>query len=269
MLRERWQRAANYVLYYGRGLTGLLRRFDLAVVEPAAYSAQEIAAVQAAGTLVLAYQSVLEVHPGLPLYHLAGRQDFLMWGGERVYYPEFGTWLLDPRAEGWQDALLAEVGEKVYGLGYDGLFLDTVGRIEDPRLRGAYGEGLVIAAARLIMRIRDSLPGALLVQNHGLTHLWPLTAPRLDGLCWENLPAESLMGRGAGAPILEALAAGTRRAGARLLLLSEGLEPGPPAGASWEEIADLAARRGLLFYRAPGGYTVGINMHGKGATGRD
>lgn len=172
----------TYAVYYGCGGEDVLATYDLAVVAAPGRSPGEISAIKRKGTLVLAYLSVLEIHPeeGPPAGVLVGRDG-------PVVNDQWGNWVLDPRHEATRDRALSEA-EALLRQGYDGLFLDTLADLEDlPAAVGAGGQTAIVDAARLVAEVSDSFH-CILVQNRGFRRLLPLTMSYLDGLCWESFP---------------------------------------------------------------------------------
>jgi hypothetical protein len=183
----RWSRASSYAVFYGQGEAKHLAKFDAAVVEPLGQSAESLVYLHQQSTLVLAYLSVMETSDAAPGGIPLGPNDFLHWGNERLINPEFGSYLLDLRSPRWQRSLLYRAG-RLLTLGYDGIFLDTIGDVEDPRWPPLLRAELVSSATRLVRELRQAYPRHLLVQNNGLRWLLSRNAAWLDGVCLENPP---------------------------------------------------------------------------------
>lgn len=262
----RFASAENYALFYGSGREGDLAGFDVAVVEPAGQSDDSLRRMRESGTLVLAYISVVEVSPGEPEYKLLKPGDLLSRGGEPIQNPVYGNYLADLRSTRWIGLLLRKAGSLLTGSGYDGLFLDTIGDVESGDLGTGLRDSLLLAAADLVRRIRTIHSGRVLVQNNGLERLCLLTAGLIDGICWENLRFGEPLG-----PWNEAVAGRLEKLkesrGIKiLLLLEEGGGAGHAASAEQENnfrlARDFAYKKGFLLYRAPAGYTGGVNQPG-------
>lgn len=103
--------------------------FDLVVVDGELASAEEVAAVRAAGAVVLAYLSVGTIerwrswYPRLKRYRLAAWRD---WQGE---------WFADVSRRGLRTELADRIAPELLAKGFDGLFLDNVDMIEARRHR--------------------------------------------------------------------------------------------------------------------------------------
>jgi hypothetical protein len=232
----------SWALYYGMDRTVPLDQFDFVVVAPEAWDRVAIRQLQAGGTRVAAYLSMLEV-PRATL--VAAPADVLVIDGEPAYQVRWGNWILDPRRPGTAariQALAANLADY-----YDGLFLDTMGDVESALLPRALCGRLLPATARLVADLRQRFPATALVQNWGLGALLNLTSPYLDGVCWEDFPT------GPAQPWQSQLAmrmTEVARRGVQVLALSQNEEP---------ESRQWAQELGFPWYGAPGSY---IDMAG-------
>lgn len=160
--------AQNYVVYYGEGRADDLARYDLAIVQPNTLEADDLAALKARGTLVVAYLSIGE----------ADDADRVQPGWILGKNTNWESYFMDARQAGWQDLVLADA-QSIIDAGYDGLFLDTVDTAE------LYPD-TEAAMIGLIRRLRDAFPDHLLIQNRGLT-LLDRTAAYVDADMIEDL----------------------------------------------------------------------------------
>jgi hypothetical protein len=201
----------------------------MAVLEPSGWpGAAARRRLQARGTALLAYLSVLEVPHMEPAV--------LRADGEPVRNPVWGNWVLDPRHPETERRVLATV-DLLRNDGWDGLFLDTLDDAEIPELAPA--------AARLVAALAAAWPEGALVQNRGLGLLLPLTASFIQGVCWEDFPHARLA---AGDPGFTRMARGLQTWSARglhVLALNEEAAGG-----------DVAEALGFPWYGAPGAYTA-------------
>jgi hypothetical protein len=189
--------------------------------------------MQAQGTTLLAYLSMLEVPDETSAV--------LRIDGVPQQNRAWGNWILDPRHPETERRVLAAAAALRHD-GWDGIFLDTLGILESPALLTDLE--LVPAAARLVAAIAAGWPGGVLVQNWGLGLLLPLTAPYLQGVCWEDFPHAQLA---AGDPQFTRLARRLQAwaaKGLHVLALNEDGTGGHVAEA-W----------GFPWYGAPGAYT--------------
>ncbi len=167
-LESRLKDIATYAVYYGvdQKEAEKLVNFDLAIVQPI-LPQEALKTLKEAGVKVLAYLSVGEAEPGqqVPKEWVLGQN------------PNWGSYFIDARQPGWQEWVLGRAREYL-GIGFDGLFLDT---LDTADLFPEVGQGLVA----LVKRLREAFPTAILVQNRGF-RLLPETASAVDAVMYEN-----------------------------------------------------------------------------------
>jgi uncharacterized protein (TIGR01370 family) len=185
--KHKLENATNYALYYGVGREAELTCFDIVIVEPAGQSQESIKSMQETGSLVLAYLSFMEIAEYAEEFKLLERTDFLKDKDRFLRNEEFDTYVIDIRSLNWQQLLLQKVNT-LFLLGYDGLFIDTIGDIENSSINSATREMLIDAAVNILKEIRQRYSERILIQNNGLEQLCSSTASIIDGLCWENPP---------------------------------------------------------------------------------
>ena len=233
----------RYALYYGPGGPGLLDGYDLAILAPSGWSSEMRGTLQARGASLLAYLTVLEIPAGgPPPPHVLRHQ------GRPLQNPAWGNWILDPRHPETLRRLLARVAA-LRTAGWDGLFLDTVADVESPELPLDLQAQLIPSAARLVAEVAASWPSAALVQNWGFGPLLPLTAPYLDGVCWESFPHDELARGGPVKALSQRLNAWSTARNFRVFALNE--TTADPAQA-----VSVAGQWGFLWYAASGSYTA-------------
>lgn len=210
------------------------------MVEPLGHTVEGVRAMQAAGTVVLAYLSVMELAPGAPETRLLGDGDFLCRSGRRLRNEEYGNFLADLRSPRWRGLLLEKAARLLDH--YDGLFLDTVADVEHNAVGAVLRDTLPVAAASLLKELRTRWPDHVLVQNNGLGLLSSWTAPLIHGICWEN----PCIGQTFWVQRLRAL---QTEHGLKVFLLLEA-----PEGQDTGPAEAVAAANGFLLYAAPSRY---------------
>ncbi len=184
--RERLLHVNNFSVYYGRGMNNDLESAGLAIVEPAGQSVESIKKLQASGTIVVAYQSVIEIDERSKDFCLIKDTDFLKIDGKALTNDSYGTYLLDIRSKNWSEILHHKIGKLLLELGYDGIFLDTMGDIEYNVITPSCFNSLIIEASNFARRLKMDFPDKLFIQNNGLQKLCLYTAQFMDAICWEN-----------------------------------------------------------------------------------
>lgn len=132
--------------------------YDIVVVDGEEASVAEIAALQDAGSVVLAYLSVGTIEKWrawfdeVKRYRLAAWQD---WKDE---------WFADVSKAGLRDMLADEIAPDILAKGFDGLFLDNVDMIEPDRHQ-EQRQGMRDLVARLGEVVHNEFDGWLWAQN--------------------------------------------------------------------------------------------------------
>jgi hypothetical protein len=179
----------SYQIYYGPVLPPVqeaLLGHDLLILEPRHVDSSVVQRFKSAGALVVGYLSVLET-PTWNEQRLARLQpaDTLTLQGKKVHFPEWDSYLMDLRQVSYQATLLQEVLELILVKGMDGVFLDTVGDLEEYVPEGSLRREMMAAYRKFLQRLRTLAPDIVLIQNRGFDTL-PLAAPYLQGLLWED-----------------------------------------------------------------------------------
>jgi hypothetical protein len=249
------RRPRNFGIFYGYGPLDGLGQFDWLILEPAGWRPHDLAQLRQQGPLTLAYVSCLEVLPWVAEEAGLEPRDFLSVSGRLWEKPELSTRVADPRSPRWR-AHLTRRFTRLREEGYHGVFLDTLGDIEDEAVRDQTG-WLVPAAAELVVLARRSFPDGLVAMNNGLWLLLPVAAPYLDAVCWEApLTAEILREPWAQAA-LDLVARHTVDGRMMGLLLSH-ISPGNPDAL--QAFRQLGSGLGLLTYAAPADYAEAVRL---------
>lgn len=153
-----------------------LAAFDVVILDPDAYEAEDLAVLRADGVQALGYVNVGELEDWRRFAH---RVDPAWVLGENPNWP--GHRFVDARQPGWQDLVVDEVAAAVVGKEFDGLFLDMAD-VAAPGLFPETAPGVVA----LIRALRRAYPTHLLVLNRGL-FLVDEVGEDLDGLLVEGV----------------------------------------------------------------------------------
>lgn len=182
----------SFLIYYGAASTETKRRLmetDLAIIELLQWKPEDIADIQASGTEVYGYMSVMETPEwNRKRTSAIDSADLLTEKGSPIRFEEWNSVLMDLRSPGYRSLLLAELDEMVETYALNGVFLDTVGDIEDyvpPALQdemtAAYRSFLTVAGGR-----HTDLKW---LQNRGFMQLDPCSG-LLDGFLWEGFEVD-------------------------------------------------------------------------------
>ncbi|MBL0389025.1 endo alpha-1,4 polygalactosaminidase [Tumebacillus sp. ITR2] len=175
----------TFQIYYGPVTTEIsLWGYDMVIVEPRHVNVEQVRAWKAAGTVVIGYLSVLET----PTWNEAR---YVKTRGLRSYrhFPEWDSYLMDIRDLTYQGILLQEVLDVILVKEMDGVFLDTVGDMEEYVAETRLREEMFAAYRDFLQRLKVLAPEAMLIQNRGFDTL-PLVKSWLDGVLWEDWRGE-------------------------------------------------------------------------------
>jgi hypothetical protein len=256
-VRSRFHLARTFTVYYGRGRLDEISLFDVGILESAAYTREQVEMLSSAGTLPVAYLSCLESGEHLSHHGAVKPQDYLRLRGDRVFKPEFNTWVMDPRSPNWRAVVCRVAAEVLERKAFCGLFLDTIDDAEDPFLPLEIRREVIAATSTLVSQIRAAHPEAILIQNRGFNWVLAHTAALVDGVCWESFTWPLEPGSKDSfwvAARLRWILDLKRRHGFRVMLLGC-----PNRSDSEAAVKALCRQHGFMYYAAPGSYEAGVN----------
>lgn len=189
--KQKFLNSKSFAIYYGTGRETSLSKYDIAVIEPLGHTESGINQIKASGTLAIAYLSAIEINPSDPVFRYLNDDDFLKKSGIRMSNEIFGNYLVDIRSQRWQKILFHQIARLIIGLGFDGLFIDTISNAEAPFVIQEYGLFIIQEAALFLSKIRQEYPDSIMIQNNSMEKLLSYTSGIVDGICWENPPVGS------------------------------------------------------------------------------
>ena len=184
--RHDFKNIKNFSLYYGIGNSEELSKYDLTIVEPLGQNEISVKEMQAKGTLVIAYVSVVEIFESFPNYKFLRDEDLLKIDNKRVMNKEFNTYLINLKSKRWLSILMHHISNLILNNNYDGIFLDTIADVEFELFDEELQESLICGAVELITKIRELYEDIIIIQNNGISKLIESTFEIIDGVCWEN-----------------------------------------------------------------------------------
>lgn len=168
----------NYTCYYGFGRIEDLSKFDMVIIEASNYSAEDIAAIKASGTIVLGYVSLGEDTRPLQVEDGTGpiSSGFLTFNGYAPYYLDdnprdgypdrnsvWGGYYVHAGNALWQDYVINILMKDIIETkGCDGVFFDTVDISGDSYYNWTSPGMISIVAAA-----RRAYPSEYLITNRG------------------------------------------------------------------------------------------------------
>ncbi|MFT9077486.1 hypothetical protein [Ethanoligenens sp.] len=183
--RARFFDARRFVVYYGQGNEEQLAPYDIVIAEPAGHDEAGVRAMRSQGAAVLAYLSILEVGPHMPMFRTLHETDFLWQNGSPMQNEAYRNRIVRLESDTVRTLLLRQAEMLLQQ--YDGLFLDTAADLEYLPFTAENRAQTVEALLLFLKTLRRHFPGCLLVQNNGLLGLHRHTASLVDGFTCENL----------------------------------------------------------------------------------
>lgn len=179
----------SFAIYYGAAghhAAAALSTYDLAIIEPRNWKLLELQALRSKGTRVFGYFSVMEapewnedrcrkLHPS---------DQLLDEKGTPLYFEEWKARLMDLRSPRYRSLLLEELGQLQAAYPLDGMFLDTVGDIEE-FVPEPLREEMSLSYRKFLAVAKGRFPQLRWIQNRGFRQL-AACAPWLDGMLWEG-----------------------------------------------------------------------------------
>ena len=188
----------TFKFYYSEGSSDIAQKMkqqDLVVIEPLAMEKKYIEEAQQSGTLIYGYINSMEADNwNVNLMNKFKEEDFFHdKNGERRYIEQWDAYLMDITSEHYQDVMINEIQEQIVNKGLDGVFLDTVGDIEDYHYRELeVMKSQQEAMKKFMERIKEEFPGISIGQNWGFDTLENYTGQYVDFMLWENFSASNV-----------------------------------------------------------------------------
>ncbi|MGE7091487.1 endo alpha-1,4 polygalactosaminidase [Lysinibacillus sp. NPDC048646] len=189
-IKEKLAAVEDYKYYLDKGNKTIgkeMQKMDLVIVEPIEMQQPYIEAAQEHGTLIFGYINAMEADTwNETLYNQLQEIDFYTDEyGEKMYFAEWDSYLMDMTSSHYQNLLLEEIQKQIVDKGLDGVFLDTVGNIDSflpPKEQVQQNEAMLT----FIKKIKQQFNGLSIAQNWGFQTLADYTAPYIDFVMWEN-----------------------------------------------------------------------------------
>lgn len=189
-IKEKLAAVEDYKYYLDKGNNTIgqeMQKMDLVIVEPIEMQQPYIEAAQEKGTLIFGYINAMEADKwNEAFYQQLQEIDFYKDEyGEKMYFAEWDSYLMDMTSAHYQNLLLQEIQKQIVHKGLDGVFLDTVGNIDSflpPKEQGQQNQAMLA----FIKKIKQQFNGLSVAQNWGFQTLAEFTAHYIDFIMWEN-----------------------------------------------------------------------------------
>jgi len=185
---NRLSRIKSFIVYYGEGQISTLSSFDAAIIEPNHHKKNSIQKLKSTHTLTFAYLSIFELNPSNPEFSYY--EKFALKDPSNpdkiLINQDFLNPYMDLRNKEWTNYLYRKIHLLGNDYSFDGIFLDTLGNIEDTQIPDNIMYAQILALCDFLKRIRKDFPDLLLIQNNGHAVLLNYTIQFIQGICWEN-----------------------------------------------------------------------------------
>lgn len=183
--------AKSYKVYYDAPSAAKIKKmqqYDVMIIEPVFYSAAQIKQIQQNGTKVYGYINTMEADNwNTDLMGQLVESDFFHRNGQRIHYAEWDSYLTDITSKHYQAVLMKEVEKQIVQKGLDGVFLDTVGNIDNEHAdQPVVLEQQRVGMTNFLKSLKTKHASLSLIQNWGFGTLKYHTYPYVDGIMWEN-----------------------------------------------------------------------------------
>ncbi|WP_226584153.1 putative glycoside hydrolase [Halobacillus litoralis] len=181
----------DYKIYYNtptKELINKMQKLDAIILEPHFYTVDQIREIKEKGTTVYGYINTMEIDSwNKSIVNKVKPADYFYRNNEKVYFDQWDSYLADFTSNHYRELLLNEIANEIISKQIDGIFLDTVGDIDDQHSRspGIYEEQQ-LAMFNFVKDIHSKYPDKKLIQNWGFQTLENYTAPYIDGVMWED-----------------------------------------------------------------------------------
>lgn len=183
----------NYKIYYDKLNAEIIKdlaNYDMAILEPLEVLDEDVEYIKAQSKIKLfGYLSVIDIeHYDDVKKNAIHEEDYLIIDQEKVYIKKHECYLADISSPHYHDVLLDLIETKIISKGFDGVFLDTVGRIEDydEKTNKDLMNGYII----FMKKLKAKYPDLLIIQNRGFNSFLDGTAGYIDGLLYEDFDAD-------------------------------------------------------------------------------
>lgn len=187
----------SFNIYYGypdQNKLEELSQHDAVILEPTAFTKEQISFLQKEDVLVFGYVSLVQLENwNKDLKKNVIPSDYWLQEGERLPVAEWDTYIMNISKEHYREVLMHKIETEVSEKNLDGIFFDTVDDIDfyfqdDATAQQAMRTGY----AELLKDIEIAYPNMLIIQNRGFESYKTVSRKKVDGILWEGYDKEEL-----------------------------------------------------------------------------
>ncbi len=238
----------NYIVYYGPDNIDTINKFDLAIIEPQSYKIEDMKELHKNGTVLIAYLSIIELNADNTDNENMNFNKFLLRvNGEVLKNEIYGTFFMDLCAAEWLEYLFHKIKTFIKEYGYDGIFLDTVGNLEDFNLPDYVKFKQMSALVDFLYTLRKEHPNVIILQNNGYKTLINYTKKYVDGMILENPDSFNHINKKLNRMFIKKLNEMQMKDNIRIFILTE-------ASCRFNKVLNFVKKHAFLCYNAPVSY---------------
>ena len=192
---DRLEEVEDFRIYYrdiNDEILNDMGNYDLVIVEGLHFNKQDVEKVKRKkDTLILGYLSIMEIgNWDDEIIKGLYPSDYLYIDEARVKNNK--NYLGNISSEHYQDILIESLEKRALSKGMDGVFLDTVGTLDDYKRNDIIYNTLLSGYEQFLQKLRRNYPGIYIIQNRGFEALTRVSSDYIDGVLWENFNASSV-----------------------------------------------------------------------------
>lgn len=192
---DRLSSAHSYVVYYGSVKNRELKelaKYDVVIIDPQALGSDakaKIAWLKRNGCFVIGYLSYMEV-ADWHRYKDRVPQEWNLKINGKIWTPWGNNRVIGLDNPAWRKLLVELTKSEVIDYGCDGVFMDTLGDIENHTIPKAMQRKQLKGLEMLMKELRTVYPEFVFVGNWTIHVTLPVMAKYADIICWENFQAK-------------------------------------------------------------------------------
>lgn len=185
----------SFVIYYGKlkdDIIYKLSKYETVILEPRNAKRNQIIKLKELGCKVLGYTSVIEQNENSIDFKSLKNDWFYKVNGRKLRNDRWQSWYMDIRNRGYQNFLMEQIFFHIVNKELDGVFLDTVGDIDDLNWKEKDKREMREAYRDFLKRIKTNYKDLKIVQNWGFQTAKEYSYEYLDGIMWEGFTFDIL-----------------------------------------------------------------------------
>lgn len=186
----------EYIIFYGSAndsIINKLKNYKLIIIEPRNFSKAQLAEIKKSGTIIYGYTSFVEQNENNIEFKILKDKWFYKPDGQKIRNEQWGSYYMDLSQKGYQNFLIEQVYLHVIEKGCDGLFIDTIGDIDDMSWSSEDKKKMQKGYRSTLSRITKSYPNLKVIQNWGFNTLKNYSYDLVDGVMWEGFSFDYLI----------------------------------------------------------------------------